>query len=73
MNKEQLEVLNVTQEVLRGVVMAFIALQPEKTAELSAMLAASAHHPQISPMAQAMLANLAQGPAMFASVSHPKQ
>lgn len=69
MNQEQIDVLNVTQEVLRGVVVAFMALQPEKTSALSAMLAASADHPQISPMAQTMLQDLARGPAMFEALT----
>lgn len=73
MNKEQIDVLNITQEVLRGVVASFMALQPEKTDALSTMLQASAEHPDLSPVAQTMLRDLAQCPAMFAAAGQRRQ
>jgi predicted amino acid-binding ACT domain protein len=40
MNKEQAEVLNIVQQVMRGVVSSIQVTHPERTAELSTSLAA---------------------------------
>ncbi len=73
MNKEQLEILNITQEVLRGLVMAVGATSPEKLAELSASLQAFSQAPGISPISAQMLQDLAKGPGVFASAGKPRQ
>lgn len=73
MTKEQAEMLNTLQEVLRGVVMAAGALAPDRTAEMSAMLAAFADRPGADPTAARMLRDLAQGPGMVAAHRSPKQ
>lgn len=72
MNNEQAELLNIIQQVLRGVVTAAGALNPDRTAELSATLAAFASNSDIDPTARAMLQDLAQGPGMLASAQKPK-
>ena len=72
MNKDQAELLNIIQQVLRGVVTAAGALHPDRTAELSATLAAFASNPDIDPTARAMLDDLAQGPGMLARAQKPK-
>lgn len=66
MTKDQAEVLNIVQEVLRGVVIATGVLNPDRIAEMSATLAAFAGQQDIDPRSQAMLQDLAQGPAMLA-------
>ncbi|TXH38840.1 MAG: hypothetical protein E6Q94_01705 [Burkholderiaceae bacterium] len=66
MTKDQAEVLNIVQEVLRGVVIATGALNPDRIAEMSATLAAFAGQQDMDPRSQAMLQDLAQGPAMLA-------
>lgn len=73
MTKEQAEMLNTLQEVLRGVVMAAGALAPDRTAEMSAMLAAFADRPGADPTAARMLRDLAQGPGMVAAHRSPRQ
>jgi hypothetical protein len=72
MNKQQAELLNTLQEVLRGVVMAAGALAPDRTAEMSAMLAAFADRPGADPTAARMLRDLAEGPGMVAAHRNPK-
>ena len=72
MNKDQAELLNIIQQVLRGVVTAAGALHPERIAELSTTLAAFANNQDIDPTARAMLHDLAQGPGMLASAQKPK-
>lgn len=69
MDKEQAEVLNIIQEVLRGVVVATGALQPDRIGEMSAILAAFATQQSINPTSRAMLLDLAQGPGMLAKAS----
>ena len=73
MTKEQIEVLNITQEVLRAVVMAVGATNPGTLAELSASLQAFAGAPGISPPAARMLEDLAKGPGAVATAGKPRQ
>lgn len=73
MNKEQAEVLNTVQQVLRAVVMAAGALAPQRIGEMSAMLAAHAQHPGLDPVAQQMLIDLAQGPGMMAAAGDKRR
>lgn len=73
MTKEQAEVLNIVQEVLRGVVISVGAVAPEKLAELSASLQAFASAPGISPTSAGMLKDLAEGPGMFATLGQKRQ
>ena len=73
MTKEQIEVLNIMQEVLRGLVMAVGATNPEKLAELSASLQAFSQAPGISSSAARMLQDLAKGPAQVATAGNPRQ
>lgn len=73
MNKEQAEVLNIVQQVMRGVVASMQVTHPERTAELLTSLAAFCNQPNLEPTAQAMLLDLSQGAAMLASATHRKQ
>lgn len=72
MNKDQAELLNIIQQVLRGVVTAAGALHPDQIGQMSSTLAAFASHPDIDPKARAMLQDLAQGPGMIAAAQSPR-
>lgn len=73
MNQEQIDVLNITQQTLRGVVMGLLAMQPGRAAAVSEALQAFAEHPGIEPMAKRMLIDLATGVGAVASASEPRQ
>jgi hypothetical protein len=73
MNQEQIDVLNVTQQALRGVVLGLLAMQPGRAAEVSEALQAAASQRGIEPMAQRMLADLAEGVGALAAASVPRQ
>lgn len=67
MKPDNAELLNIIQQVLRGVVTAAGALHPEQIDKMSSTLGAFAMQPDIDPAARAMLQDLAQGPAMIAA------
>lgn len=75
MNKEQMEVLNVVQEVLRGVVISLGALNPNEIAKVAHGLNAFATNQKaaIEPESRAMLADLARGIGMISSAGQTKQ
>lgn len=73
MNRQQAELLNTLQEVLRGVVMAAGALAPDRTAEMSAILQAFADRPGADPTAARMLRDLSEGPGLVAAHRNPRQ
>lgn len=73
MTKEQAEVLNIVQQVLRGVVTSCGAVAPDRIGELSASLAAHSQAPGLEPAARQMLQDLALGPGMIAAARSPKQ
>lgn len=67
MRDDQLEVLNVIQEALRGMTVGFLAMQPTRAAAVSSAMQAFAETEGISAEASAMLLNLAEGAGMIAS------
>lgn len=73
MKKEQLEVLNVMQQVLRHVLISVAASDPTKTAALGAMLSAAATNPQIEPQSRMMLLDLAEGMNVISSAGQTRQ
>lgn len=73
MNQEQLEVINIVQEVLRCIVISAIALNPTERARFAGALQTMSGGPALSPMAQRMLQDLAEGAAMISSAGQVKQ
>ncbi len=73
MNKEQLEVLNIVQQVLRHVLVCVAATDPSKTAVLSTMLAASGTGTTLEPQARQMLLDLSAGMNMISSIGKTRQ
>jgi hypothetical protein len=73
MTNEQLQTLNITQQVLRHVLVAVAAAHPGQTAVLATTLAAASGNRSLDPLAQQMLGDLAEGLGMLASASHQKQ
>jgi hypothetical protein len=73
MKKDQLEVLNLVQEVLRGVVISTMAVNPEALPRVAQGLRATASRPGASPMAAKMLEDLATGLEMIESARSRKQ
>lgn len=67
MNQEQTEVMNTVQEVLRMLTLALCATNPEAMPRVAFALRAAASAPKVSPMAGAMLADLAKGVEIFES------
>lgn len=61
------ELLNIIQEVLRGVVIAMVAIDPHKLPDVAQLLMASAAIEEIDPKARQMLADLAAGLELLAS------
>ena len=70
---EKLETLNVVQQVLRGVVVSLAATQRVDPFELSTLLAGASQQPHLDPMAQQMLADLAQGLAVISKAKSSVQ
>lgn len=73
MNDEQIATLNVTQQVLRGLVMSLLALNRAEIARVADALQAFAHAPGIEPTAANMLKDLAGGVSALSSVGKAKQ
>ncbi len=72
MNQEQLDVVNTVQEVLRGFAIALITSGAvSDPAKFASVLQAFSANPRISPMAQAMLGDLAAGPDMLGKAQSP--
>lgn len=65
MNQEQLDVLNTVQEVLRMVTVSMCALNPEAMPRVAHALRAASADQKVSPMACAMLDDLAKGVELF--------
>ncbi|WP_130106985.1 hypothetical protein [Iodobacter fluviatilis] len=61
MTQDQLDQLNTTQEVLRGLMQSLAIASGVNTLDLARLLKASAQHTGLSPMAQQMLQDLACG------------
>jgi hypothetical protein len=55
------EMLNIIQEVLRGVVIGMVALDPKKLPDVAQLLRACAAREEIDPVSRHMLADLATG------------
>jgi hypothetical protein len=72
MTEEQANTLNVIQEVLRGMTLGLLAMQPDQAARVGAAIQAFADAKGISPTASTMLANLAQGVNVIAAARAPK-
>ena len=63
MNQQELNIYNDIQEVLRGILTAFIIAQPNiDKVKLATSLQAFSSNKNISPFAQTMLLNLAELP-----------
>ena len=73
MKKDQLEVLNVMQQVLRHVLISIAATDPTKTEVLANALSAAATNVRIEPQSRVMLLDLADGMNMISSAGHPRQ
>ncbi|MDG2617730.1 hypothetical protein P7L53_15930 [Thermoleptolyngbya sichuanensis XZ-Cy5] len=65
MNEQQLEHLVITQQVLRSVVIALGGASKVDMATLASLLTSAACQPNLHPMAQQMLADLATGTSML--------
>lgn len=73
MTEEQIEVINVVQEVLRGVVISALALNRTEAQRFAGALQANAVGPAISPMAERMLLDLAAGVAQIEGAGRARQ
>jgi hypothetical protein len=73
MNQEQIDIVNLVQEVLRGVLVSACALNPDALPRVAQGLRAAATRPGASPMAAHMLADLATGLEMLESAQRRKQ
>lgn len=73
MTQSELDILNTTQEVLRHLMLSFAAATRTDPGELATLLQAAAAGNHVSPMASAMLADLASGMAMLQGGGRPKQ
>lgn len=61
MDQKQLDVINITQEVLRVVVISLGALNVQAMPKVAHTLRAGSMDETVSPIAQAMLADIAEG------------
>lgn len=61
MKNEQLEVLNITQQVLRNLMLALAAANKANLGDLGTVLEAAAANEALDPMARSMLTDLAAG------------
>lgn len=73
MNQEQIDILNTTQEVFRGLLVAIMASSkhPLDINVLATTLQAWSANEALSPMARSMLANLAEFPQHIHSLKNP--
>jgi len=65
MNQEQLDAMNTVQEVLRMLTLALCSTNPAAMPRVAHALRAGAAAPGVSPMAAAMLDDLAKGVELF--------
>jgi hypothetical protein len=61
------EMLNIIQEVLRGIVIGMVALDPKKLPDVAQLLRACAAREEIDPVARHMLEDLAKGLELLGS------
>ena len=61
MEQTDLDILNITQEVLRHLMLALAAGSQADLGKIGAVLEAAAGNDALNPMSQAMLADLAAG------------
>ena len=73
MTKDQMEVLNIVQQVLRSTLVCIAASEPAKTEALSTTLAAAATNTRLEPQARQMLLDLSQGMNVISSVGKTRQ
>ncbi len=73
MNQQQMEVLNVVHQLLKGVLLAVAASNPQGKEAIATTLQAFAQHPGIDPMTRELAADLATGMAVVASVGKARQ
>lgn len=66
MNEEQADVLNVTQQVLRHLVISLLAATGGDPKALSGLLLSASADPALEPIARRMLGDLADGVNMLA-------
>lgn len=73
MNRDQLEVLNIVQQTLKGVLLSIAASNPAQKVALATNLQAFAQHPGLDPISRKMVSDLALGLTVAASAGQPKQ
>jgi len=61
------EMLNIIQEVLRGIVIGMVALDPRKLPDVAQLLRACAAREEIDPVSRHMLDDLAKGLELLGS------
>lgn len=61
MNQNELDILNITQQVLRHLMLSLAGASKANLGDLGELLAASSGIEQLDPMARTMLADLAAG------------
>lgn len=72
MTEDQIEVINITQQVLRALTTTLLALNPEAIDRVARGLQAHAAAPGLSPVASSMIADLAAGVALIEAAGKPK-
>lgn len=73
MNEQQIEVLNIVQEVLRGAIIALAVANKSNLGDLSRALHAAAANGALDPASAHMLADLAMGAHVMHSGGIRKQ
>lgn len=73
MNAQQMEVLNIVQQLLKGVLIAVTASHPQGKEALATSLQAFAQHPGLDPATRRMATDLATGLAMISSAGKTRQ
>jgi len=61
------EILNIIQEVFRGIVISMTAIDPIKLPDVARLLEACAAREELDPISQKMLADLAAGLTLLGS------
>lgn len=65
-SKEKAEILNITQEVFRGLMISLAGASKADMNKLSELLISAAHAENLEPQSRLMLEDLAKGPALIA-------
>lgn len=73
MNESEIEILNITQQVLRQLMLALAAANKSDLAVIGGLLEDAANMTTLDPMARHMLADLAAGATMLHGAGISKQ